>query len=89
MIDVMTTKHKNRKHLTRPGFLLHVLVPEVGSDWAVVLSALAYGFVHGYQNPRQLIGSGCLLSCSRLASQLATAVVADGDSYGPVATRRA
>jgi membrane protease YdiL (CAAX protease family) len=39
------------------GFLLHVLVPEIGTGWAVVLSALAYGLAHGYQNPKQLIGS--------------------------------
>jgi membrane protease YdiL (CAAX protease family) len=38
-------------------FLLHVLVPEIGSGWAIVLSALAYGLAHGYQNPKQLIGS--------------------------------
>jgi membrane protease YdiL (CAAX protease family) len=39
------------------GFLLHVLVPETGYGWAIALSALAYGLAHGYQNPKQLIGS--------------------------------
>jgi membrane protease YdiL (CAAX protease family) len=39
------------------GFLLHVLVPDMGTGWAVVLSALAYGLAHGYQDPKQLIGS--------------------------------
>lgn len=39
------------------GFLLLFLTPVVGLVPAVVASALAYGLGHGYQNPKQLIGS--------------------------------
>lgn len=39
------------------GFLLLQLTPNIGLPLAVVASALAYGVGHGYQNPKQLIGS--------------------------------
>lgn len=39
------------------GFVLLLLAPVTGMPVAIVISALAYGLAHGYQNPKQLIGS--------------------------------
>lgn len=39
------------------GFLLFVLSPFFGTAGAVIISALAYGLAHGYENPKQLTGS--------------------------------
>jgi len=39
------------------GFLLLFLTPMTGLLPAIAASALAYGIGHGYQNPKQLIGS--------------------------------
>jgi len=39
------------------GFLLLVLTPVIGLPLAIAASALAYGIGHGYENPKQLIGS--------------------------------
>jgi uncharacterized protein len=39
------------------GFLLLLLTPHIGLPMAIVASALAYGLAHGYENPRQLLGS--------------------------------
>jgi membrane protease YdiL (CAAX protease family) len=39
------------------GYLLLVLTPYTGMPLAVVLAAVAYGAGHGYQNPKQFIGS--------------------------------
>ena len=39
------------------GFILLFLTPSVGLPIAVIVSALAYGIGHGYQSPKQLMGS--------------------------------
>lgn len=39
------------------GFLLLLLTPTIGTPLTVIASALAYGIGHGYQSPKQLIGS--------------------------------
>lgn len=48
------------------GFLMLVLAPYMGAAAAVILSALAYGAAHGYQNPKQItlsIVSALLFAC--------------------------
>lgn len=39
------------------GFVLLLLTPHTGLPAAIVISAIAYGAAHGYDSPKQLIGS--------------------------------
>ena len=39
------------------GYLLWLLAPYIGTVVTIVIAATAYGLAHGYQNPRQLVGS--------------------------------
>lgn len=39
------------------GYLLLILTPVTGLPLAVALAAISYGAGHGYQNPRQFVGS--------------------------------
>lgn len=39
------------------GFVLLLLAPHTGLPAAVTISAIAYGVAHGYESPKQLVGS--------------------------------